>query len=155
MLNLREAPAVRHATAGVFVNPEPREARWPHFGLNVHILEPGQPNAKYHAESVQEGFLVLSGECLLLIEGEERRLRAWDYVHCPPGVAHVFVGAGDGPCRILMVGARAAGSTVHYPVHEAAGRFGASAPRETDSPPEAYSDWSPEFSPEPAGSLLG
>jgi uncharacterized cupin superfamily protein len=66
---------------------------------------PGESNALYHAESAQEGFLVLAGECRAVVEGRERRLRQWDYLHCPPGTAHVLIGDGDGPCAILMVGA--------------------------------------------------
>ena len=75
---------------------------FPHFGINVTVLEDGVPNCLYHREGLQESFLVLDGEPLLLIEGEERRLRKWDFVHCPPGATHVFVGPGV----ILMVGAR-------------------------------------------------
>ena len=82
------------------------EARFPQIGINIGVLEPGQPACMYHGEDDQEDFLVLSGECLLLIEGEERRLEAWDFVHCPAWTEHVFVGAGDGPCAILAVGAR-------------------------------------------------
>ena len=77
---------------------------FPQFGINVTVLEPGQSSV-YHAESNQEAFLVLGGECRLLVEGEERRLRAWDFFHSPPWTEHAFVGAGDRPCAILMVGA--------------------------------------------------
>ena len=73
------------------------------------MVWPGQPNCYYHAEEGQEDFLVVSGECLVLIEGQERRLRAWDLVHCPPFTEHVFVGAGDGPCVFVGVGARNGG----------------------------------------------
>lgn len=147
VLNLADARWLRHELAGTYCPLESGSAPFKDFGVNVHVLEPGQPNAKYHSESVQEGFLVLAGECLLLIEEEERRLHAWDYVHCPAGARHVFVGAGEGPCAILMVGARRPHATVHYPVSELAARHGAAAPHETDSPPEAYSDWPSEFTP--------
>jgi len=70
------------------------DARFPQIGINIGVLQPGQPACMYHGEEDQEGFLVLSGECLLLVEGEERRLRAWDFFHCPPWTEHVFVGAG-------------------------------------------------------------
>ncbi len=86
-------------SAGPWAAFENPEAPFPDFGINIHVLQPGQPNSKYHSESVQEDFLVLSGECLAIIEGEERPLRAWDFVHCPAGTEHVFVGAGDGPLR--------------------------------------------------------
>ncbi len=81
--------------------------------MNIQVLQPGQPNGKYHSESVQEDFLVLSRECLAIIEGEVRRLKAWDFVHRPAGTEHVFVGAGEGRCAILMIGAgdRASRST--------------------------------------------
>jgi uncharacterized cupin superfamily protein len=102
----------------------------------------------YHSESVQEDFLVLAGECLLVVEDEERRLRAWDFVHCPPGISHIFVGAGDGPCAILMVGARRPGKSLHYPVSEVAARHGASVAEPTSSPDEAYAGWE-EMDPEP------
>ena len=74
----------------------------------------------YHAEDAQEDFLVLSGECLLIVEGEERRCRQWDFVHCPPMTEHVFVGAGDGPCVVLGVGARRKGAVLVYPVERTA-----------------------------------
>ena len=108
------------------------------IGMNVRVLQPGQPNCLYHAESPEEHFLVLYGDCLLLVEEEERLLHAWDFVHCPPHTRHVFVGAGDGPCAILMVGARLPEDSVVYPVSEVARRHGAGVERETDSPQVAY-----------------
>jgi len=113
------------------------DARFPQLGINIGVLEPGQPACLYHREGDQEDFLVLSGECLLLVEGEERRLKAWDFVHCPPWTEHVFVGAGDGPCAILAVGGRKRVGVV-YPVSELAARHRASAERETTDPQEAY-----------------
>ena len=71
------------------------------LGFTLAVLEPGKPTGMYHAESSQEDFLVLAGACLLLVEEEERGLRAWDFVHCPPGTRHTFVGTGDGPCVIF------------------------------------------------------
>ena len=94
-------------------------------GFTLAVLEPGKPSGMYHAESTQENFLVLSGTCVLLIEGEERRLRAWDFVHCPPGTNHIFVGTGDDPCVIFMTGARREDGTINYPVAEAALAHGA------------------------------
>ena len=104
--NLRDARWMNHDTfgaAGVF---EREYGAFEQLGINVRVLEPGQPNCLYHRENLQEDFLVLSGECTLLVDGEERPLKPWDFVHMPPDVDHVFVGAGDGPCAILMVGAR-------------------------------------------------
>ncbi len=113
------------------------------YGFRIHVLAPGEPNGLYHRESAQEDFLVLSGECLLLVEGEERRLRAWDFVHCPPWTEHIFVGAGDGPCAILMVGTRAEDGQIVYPVSEVALRHGAGAEVETNNPDEAYTGFEP------------
>ena len=96
----------------------------------------------YHREANQEDFLVLSGECLLLIEGQERRLRAWDFVHCPPWCEHIFVGSGDGPCVVFMAGARVDKSTV-YARSELALRHGAGVEQETTQSSEAYARFPP------------
>jgi uncharacterized cupin superfamily protein len=95
----------------------------------------------YHRESAQEDFLVLSGQCLLIVEGEERRLRVWDFFHAAPYTTHSFVGAGDDPCLILMVGARTDDGTILYPRDEVALRHGAGVEQETFSPREAYSQF--------------
>ncbi len=117
---------------------EPPDAPSPTLGIGVHVLSPGEGPAMYHAESDQEGFLVLSGECLAIVEGQERRMRQWDYLHCPPGTAHITIGAGDGPCAILMVGTRSPDGTVRYLAEPAAARHGVAVAVETDSPAEAY-----------------
>jgi uncharacterized cupin superfamily protein len=116
--------------------------RFPQVGFKLHVLQPGEPNCMYHAEDVQEDFLVVQGECLLLVDGRERRLGAWDFVHCPPWVEHAFVGAGDGPCAIVMVGARPEGRVV-YPASDLARRHGAGVERATESPSEAYAPFPP------------
>lgn len=116
------------------------EVRFPQYGVNVRVLERGQPNCMYHAEEGQEDFLVLSGECVLIIEGQKRRLRQWDFVHCPPWTEHVFVGASDEPCVVLMIGARAS-RAVRYPVNATALRHGAGVEQETESPAEAYASF--------------
>ena len=109
------------------------------FGINVGVLEPGQPMAMYHFENEQEDFLVVAGEALLIVEGEERPLRAWDFVHCPPGTRHVIVGAGERPCVIVAVGSRtAAEDWGAFTVDEAALRHGAGVESETTSSVEAY-----------------
>jgi uncharacterized cupin superfamily protein len=142
VVNVAEAQALSRPQGGTFARFEDPRDRFPDLGINIHVLEPGQPNAKYHSETVQEDFLVLAGECTLILSGEERRLGQWDFVHCPAGTEHVFVGAGSGPCWILMVGARKPDRTVDYPVDETAARYGASVTEPTDDPRVAYSDWS-------------
>jgi uncharacterized cupin superfamily protein len=107
-------------------------------GFTLAVLEPGKPTGMYHAESGQEDFLVLLGECLLLIEEQERPLRAWDFVHCPPGTHHAFVGTGDQPCVIFMTGTRREGGTIFYPLSETAQARGAGVETETNRPTEAY-----------------
>jgi uncharacterized cupin superfamily protein len=146
VVNLSDARWRRLEEGGEWTDFEPPEG-FKEYGIGVHVIQPGQPNGKYHAETVQEDFLVLSGECILVVEEEERRLKAWDFFHCAPGTHHILVGAGDGPCAILMAGSRAEGKTLHYPVSEVAGRYGASAPEETDASRVAYSDWSQEYEP--------
>ena len=138
VVNVRDTEWVNSETFGSGCVFESREASFPQFGINLSVLEPGQPNCLYHSESQQEAFLVLSGECKLLVEGEERHLQQWDFVHCPAGTEHVFVGAGDGPCVILMAGARSEDEQLLYPVSELAGRYGASAETPTPDPREAY-----------------
>jgi uncharacterized cupin superfamily protein len=147
VVNVADAPARRHERGGVAVTFEDPDDRFPDFAINIRVLEPGQPNGLYHSENLQEDFLVISGECLAIVDGEERTLRAWDFVHCPAGTPHIFVGAGDGPCAILMAGARSPDKELHYPVEELAARFGASVERETSDPAEAYAGWSREFTP--------
>jgi uncharacterized cupin superfamily protein len=113
------------------------DARFAQLGINIAVLAPGQPDCHYHAEDNQEDFLVLAGECLLLVEGQERRLRAWDLVHCAAGTEHVLVGAGEGPCAILAVGARRSDDVV-YPDSELARRHHAGVERETRDEAQAY-----------------
>jgi uncharacterized cupin superfamily protein len=147
VLNLADALAVRNEEKGGVVYPlEARTAPFRDFGANVRVLQPGQPNCLYHSEGAQEGFLVLSGECTLLVEEEERTVRQWDYVHCPAGTRHVFVG-GSEPCAVLMIGARPDPEELLYPVSEVAAKYGASVAAETTSGDEAYADWPGEYEP--------
>jgi uncharacterized cupin superfamily protein len=134
-----------------FENARGKPQRFEDYGINIHVVWPGQPNCMYHGEAAQEDFLVLAGECLLLVEDEERRLKSWDFVHFPKWTEHVIVGAGDGPCAILMVGSRA-NEDVKYPVSELAQRHGAGVEEETEQPSEAYARfprWRPERVDEP------
>jgi uncharacterized cupin superfamily protein len=108
------------------------------LGFNLGIIRAAEPSGLYHGEDAQEDFLVLSGECLLLIEGEERRLGPWDFVHCPPWTEHIFVGVGDRPCLVAGVGARRTGRGIIYPVNEVALKHRAGVEKETTDPREAY-----------------
>ncbi|HKG42857.1 MAG TPA: cupin domain-containing protein [Gaiellaceae bacterium] len=123
--------------------PELEPQMFGEIGFTLAVLEPGKPTGMYHAESSQEDFLVLAGECLLLIEEEERPLRAWDFVHCPPGTRHGFVGTGQGPCVIFMTGARNERGRIVYPVSEIARARGAGVEAETTAPAEAYAPFPP------------
>lgn len=136
VLNAKEA-LWNEGHFGAFTRFEGPDSGFDQLGINIGVLQPGQPACMYHAETSQENFLILSGECLLLVEGEERRLRAWDFFHCPPNTEHVFVGAGDEPCAILAVGARPTERVV-YPVSELARQHGAGVETETPKPAEAY-----------------
>jgi uncharacterized cupin superfamily protein len=122
--------------------PELEPQMFPETGFTLAVLEPGKPTGMYHAESEQENFLVLAGECLLLVEEEERPLRAWDFVHCPAGTRHTFVGTGDEPCVIFMTGARREDGSILYPESAVAQARAAGVEQETPSPAEAYAPFS-------------
>jgi uncharacterized cupin superfamily protein len=149
--NVRDARWGTHEKFGSAGSFEPEPGDFEQLGINIRVLEPGQPNCLYHRENMQEDFLVLSGECLLLVDGEERPLKAWDFVHMPPDVDHVFVGAGDGPCTILMVGARSLpDERLFYPAAEIAQKHGAAAEKDTPSPEEAYAPFGQRSMEKPA-----
>jgi uncharacterized cupin superfamily protein len=127
--------------------PDLSVQRFAEIGITLQVLRPEQPSGLYHAETNQEDFLVLAGECVLVVEGEERLLKAWDFVHCPPGSAHGFIGAGSGPCVILMTGGRTRAKDTVYPRSDEARRHGAGVETETHSASEAYAPfphWQPE-----------
>jgi len=126
------------------------ETYFPQLGVTIVVVEPGEPVGMYHWEADQEGFLVLSGEALLIVEGQERSLRQWDFVHCRPGTKHMIVGAGASPCVVLGAGAREhidencnGGG---YTVDEVALRHGAGVQAETSDPAVAYARF-PESEP--------
>jgi uncharacterized cupin superfamily protein len=108
------------------------------LGINLNRLLPGQPMAVYHQELRQEGFLVFAGECLLLVDGEERSLKAWDFFHCPSGTAHAIIGAGDGPSLVLAFGARGGRKGIEYLPDAAALAHGVAVESETTKHAEAY-----------------
>jgi uncharacterized cupin superfamily protein len=143
VLNARDSRWRDTGRFGVFCTFEGKR-RFRELGLNLNVLEPGQSLGLYHRERAQEGFLVLAGECVLLVEGEERALRPWDFVHCPAGTAHMIVGGGSGPSLVLAVGARPRRNRVVYPVEPAALARGVGVERETTKAAEAYgsfADW--------------
>jgi uncharacterized cupin superfamily protein len=141
VLNVAEADWETVQGGGTWSVLEADGARFGQFGIGVHVLPPGEKPGFYHAESDQEGFLVLSGECLAIVEGQERRLRQWDYLHCPPGTRHITIGASDEPCAILMVGARTEGKTINYPADPAAAAHGASVRHDAANARDAYAQW--------------
>ena len=112
--------------------------RFREIGVNLNVLAPGQPSCMYHGENSQENFLVLAGECLLIVDGQERPLRAWDFVHCPAWTEHVIVGAGAGPCLFLAIGARPKPAEIRYPVSAVAAAHEACVESQTTEPREAY-----------------
>jgi uncharacterized cupin superfamily protein len=137
VLNAADARWWQSKELGAFC-PFEGSDRFPEIGVNLNVVEPGQPSCMYHGENRQENFLVLSGECILIVEGTEHPLRAWDFVHCPAWTEHVIVGAGAGPCLFLAVGARGAPAEVRYPVNPTAARHCASVLTDTSEPSEAY-----------------
>jgi uncharacterized cupin superfamily protein len=140
VVNAREAPW-RHGPGRTAVCVFEGEEDFPQLGINVSVLLPGELMAMYHWEADQEDFLVVAGEALLVIEGEERPLRQWDFVHCPARTKHTIVGAGGGPCVVVAVGARDLSTGPGwggYTVDEAARRHGASVEEDTTEPEQAY-----------------
>ncbi|MBV9048188.1 MAG: cupin domain-containing protein [Solirubrobacterales bacterium] len=143
-------------TAGWFV-VNARDARWLHndmrvvcrfggegeahfddLGIGLYWLSPGKPMSLYHHEAGQEDFLVLRGRCTLIIEGVERPLETWDFVHCPPRTPHTIIGAGTDPALVLAVGARKERGSARYPVERAAATRGAGVPDATISSQDLY-----------------
>ena len=140
VLNARDAPWRSGPGRGALCVFE-GAVRFPQVGINLRVLAPGEPMSMYHWEADQEDFLVLAGEALLIVEGEERLLRQWDFVHCPAETKHVIVGAGEDNCVVLAVGARDRSTGRDwggYPVDEAALRHGAGVEEETADASQAY-----------------
>ena len=141
VLNVRDARWFA-SELDTYAQFESDEVRFDQAGIGIGILSPGKASGMYHGEDAQEDFLVLSGECLLIVEGKERPLKAWDFVHCPPWTEHIFVGAGEGPCVVVGVGARRKGRGIVYPVNEAASKHGSGVDEETSDPRVAYARFS-------------
>jgi uncharacterized cupin superfamily protein len=149
VLNVRDAVWLRNEQFGARTSfetggrvsrelPELEQQPFRQVGVTVYVLPPGKPSTLYHAESEQESFLVVQGQCLLLVEGRERVLRPWDFFYCAPHTKHAFIGIGDEPCVIVMVGSRSPNGTILYARDETALEHGAAVEQETGSPHEAY-----------------
>jgi uncharacterized cupin superfamily protein len=144
VLNARDAPWWERDGRGLlceFEDPEGDASDFSQLGVNITVLEPGEPMAMYHWEADQEDFLVVAGEALAIVEGEERPLRQWDLLHCPPNTDHTIVGAGTAPCVVVAIGARDRSTGPNrggYTVDEVARRHGAGVDVATDVPAEAY-----------------
>ena len=140
VLNARDARWRERPGRG-FSLPFEGETDFPQLGIRLYVLAPDEPIGMYHWEADQEDFLVLAGDALLIVEGEERPLRRWDFVHCPPETKHIIVGAGSAPCVVLAVGAREHQEGADwggYPIDELALRHGAGVEAETSDVDEAY-----------------
>jgi uncharacterized cupin superfamily protein len=154
VLNARDAPWAHVdglGSACVFEG----EARFPEVGFNVNVLPPGEAGAMYHSEGSQEGFLVLAGEGIAIVEGEERPLKQWDYLHCPAGTPHVLVGVGGGPFVYVAVGSRGPEKqgSLHYPVDETAVRRRAGVTEATSEGRVAYAGFEMKSGPYREGAL--
>jgi uncharacterized cupin superfamily protein len=139
IVNAHESRWKDEGPLGSYCNFEGKR-RFPQLGINISVLEPGEAMGMYHRENAQEGFLVLAGECLLIVEEQERRLTAWDFFHCPGGTEHIIVATGEQAAIVVAVGARGrrVGGGIVYTVSEIAARHGASVERETTNATEAY-----------------
>jgi uncharacterized cupin superfamily protein len=140
VINAAESRWLDTGSFGFYCNFEGKRP-FRELGINLNVLEPGQSLGLYHRERAEEGFLVLVGECLLLVEGEERPLRTWDFVHCPGGTNHIIVGAGSGPSVVLAVGGRGGRKGLVYPVEQLALEHGVGVEREATKPQEAYASF--------------
>ena len=151
VLNARDArwfekPGQGHSLPLTGVDEHEAETFFPMLGMSLRVMNPGEPSTTYHWETEQEDFLVLSGEAILIIEGQERTLTQWDFVHCPPGSRHAFVGAGDGPCVLMCVGSRRFqkdGPWGSYCADPVAERYKASPPADTQDGQLAYARFPP------------
>jgi uncharacterized cupin superfamily protein len=138
--NVRDVQWYDAGRSGFYADFEQGE-RFPELGFNIGMALPGQIAALYHRESHQECYFVLHGEGILIVEGEERPLKQWDYFHCPAGVDHICVATGDGPFVVIAVGGRVGKNEIVYPVDATALRHGAGVGAETTSPREAYASF--------------
>lgn len=154
VVNVRDGAWMTNEHFGEAFVIEGDAVQFPQIGYTVHVLGPGQANGLYHREEDQEDFFVLAGECIAILEGEERLMHAWDFLHCPAGTEHILVGAGDGPCVIFMAGAREHRGTVVYTPSAAAEQYGASVEADKRWADEPYAPF-PKWQPGPPTSFEG
>ena len=141
VVNARESRWRSEGPLGSYCSFEGKR-QFPHFGININVLAPGERLGMYHRENGQEAFLVLAGECTLIVEGKERLLAAWDFFYCAPQTEHIIVASAEQSAVVLAVGARgrSVGGGIVYTVCKAAARYGASVVRETTKPAIAYAE---------------
>lgn len=150
VLNARDArwsdkPGQGHSASLTGRDEYEAETFFPMLGMAIRVMSPGEVSTTYHWETEQEDFLVLAGEALLIIEGQERKLQQWDFVHCPPEAKHAFVGAGDGPCVLLCASSRQFqkdGPWGFYCFDETAAKYNAASPEDTQDGEIAYGRFS-------------
>src|SRR4051794_3240976 len=124
------------------------ETFFPMLGMSIRVMRPGEPAGTYHWETEAEDFLVLHGEGLLIVEGQERQLKQWDFVHCPPETKHAFVGSGDRPFVLLCASSRQFqkdGPWGFYCADETAAKHNAAAPEDTQDSELADARFPPSF----------
>ena len=149
VLNARDAPWRKRDGRGLlceFEAPQGEASDFSQRGVNITVLAPGEPMSMYHWEADQEDFLVVAGEALAIVEGEERPLHQWDLLHCPPNTEHTIVGAGTTPCVVVAMGARDRSTGPDwggYTVDDAARRHDAGVEVATTVPAEAYARFAP------------
>jgi uncharacterized cupin superfamily protein len=143
VINARDAPWLHNDMRAVCRFGGEGDAHFDQLGISLYWLQPGKPISLYHHEAGQEDFLILRGQAILIVEGEERPLRAWDFFHCPSRTRHTIVAAGGDPVLVLAVGARVEKGSARYPIEPAAVRHGAGVPDATVSPDEAYARFGP------------
>jgi len=162
VLNARDArwfdkPGQGHSVPLTGHDEYEAETFFPMLGMAIRVMSPGEVSTTYHWETEQEDFLVLAGEALAIIEGQERALKQWDFVHCPPETKHAFVGAGDGPCVLLCASSRQFqkdGPWGFYCADETAARHNAASPEDTQDGDIAYARFPPSRETRYPGGLL-
>ncbi len=163
VMNVRDArwsdkPGQGHSCSLTGIDEYEAETFFPMLGMAIRVAGPGDVSTTYHWETEAEDFLVLAGEGLAIIEGEERALKQWDFVHCPPGAKHAFVG-GQTPLVLLCVSSRQFqkdGPWGYYCADATAAKYNAASPEDTQDGSIAYARFpAPSESRYPGGLLPG